>query len=223
MFIDLQSPKPKIPAGNAPARIRHPVKNSILLPRPSKSLSQRFGNVLLRRRSSSDLAPLNLSQLGDFLWHCCKPRDLQIDPVGRVWQSRPTPSAGGTHSIDLFLLNVPQHQEAVHIYDPLGHTLNEMEVGGTGLGEQLRALAMEVKEEPEATVIWYVAQVAILDSYYKNAESLLWRDAGALLATHHLVAAAMELRCCAIGATGDPFVKEFHAGLRGVGGLFIGT
>lgn len=146
-----------------------------------------------------------------------------MDALGHIWQSRLSPSAGGTHSIDLLLLRVPEHGEALMMYDAFGHTLNAAKLSDSQSRLALLQAAMEVKHEPEAVILWFAAQPHILETYYENSESLLWRDAGALVAVFYFVAAALGLRCCAIGATGDPMINGLNAQMRGVGGLFVGA
>jgi hypothetical protein len=83
----------------------------------------------------------------------------------------------------------------------------------------------EVVAPEQARMLWFGAQFERTLSKYENGESLVWRDAGALLATLSLVAECLSLNCCAIGITGEPFVSGMFgkdSNVVGVGGLLVG-
>ncbi|HKS06829.1 MAG TPA: hypothetical protein VJR92_10985 [Gemmatimonadaceae bacterium] len=75
-----------------------------------------------------------------------------------------------------------------------------------------------------ATTIWMVIEPGRTSRKYANAHSLVWRDAGVVLAGIALVAAAMNFACRPLGMTGEPELSAalgFKA-LRGAGGLLVG-
>jgi hypothetical protein len=75
-----------------------------------------------------------------------------------------------------------------------------------------------------ATVVWFVAHLQRTEAKYKNPESLIWRDAGALITTIQLVATAIKIRSCPIGTLGEPFFsKLFTKGnVISAGGILVG-
>src|SRR5436309_2576164 len=60
----------------------------------------------------------------------------------------------------------------------------------------------------EGTIIWSVADWDKVNACYVHGESLLWRDAGALLGVLYLVCGGLGLNCCAVGMTGDPMISR---------------
>lgn len=77
---------------------------------------------------------------------------------------------------------------------------------------------------PEATKTLLVAEPGKTQAKYFNHESLVWRDAGALLATMGFVAEALNLNYCPIGITGEPWASMLSSegNLVGVGAALIG-
>jgi SagB-type dehydrogenase family enzyme len=222
MFIDLKNPRPR-QNPRSRKRVNFDVDLAIPLERP-KLKSVNVFDVLVNRHSGANLSPISMELLTAFLWFSCRTHKIVLTKEGRVWQHRPSPSAGGIHPIDLILFNVPKFEKELFFYDATGHVLKRLRLPSMQRIMRLREKALEVKNEPKSILIWFVAQPQLIDAYYQNPESLLWRDAGALLGTCYLVATALRLRCCALGITGDPFIsKAIHPDLRGAGGLFLGA
>lgn len=60
---------------------------------------------------------------------------------------------------------------------------------------------------------------------YRQGESLVWRDAGALVATIGFACNAIGIKCTPFGPTGEPFLSRLLGGPgapKGVGGCVIG-
>jgi hypothetical protein len=68
------------------------------------------------------------------------------------------------------------------------------------------------------------ADASKLDACYDHADSLMWRDAGALAAVICLVAAALDLEAVPVGRTGDKIVRAvgLPSAFVGVGAVHIG-
>lgn len=83
----------------------------------------------------------------------------------------------------------------------------------------------EVLPAAHATLVLYAAEVGKTAAKYDSPASLIWRDAGALLAVMGLAAYAHSLAFCPLGVTGEPWVGRLlkQQGLFGVGAAFIGT
>jgi hypothetical protein len=111
------------------------------------------------------------------------------------------------------------------LYDSLGHSLGQLALASRAPYRRLHALVNTLLPLGASVVVWFVADFGRTLARYRHGESLVWRDAGALLATMNLVAEALGMNCCALGATGDPWVSRMlQAGttVRGVGGCLIG-
>jgi SagB-type dehydrogenase family enzyme len=197
----------------------------VLLARPAEEIATPCLEVLQHRRSRRSFAPLRSPHLGDLLWYVAKVRDMPPPTQPLRWQHRSTPSAGGRHPIDLLITQTGSVAAPVYLYEPLSHALVSLRLGDQ---EQLTSLHQETVElipHAQATAIWFAAQFDRTLARYENGESLIWRDAGALIATINLVAETLGLNCCALGITGEPWlsgVLHSHPWVVGVGGCLVG-
>jgi SagB-type dehydrogenase family enzyme len=192
----------------------------LYLPRPTISMGRSFIEVLEGRRSRRLFGRLSAQRLSLLLWYAARTRASHQESSGFLWQHRPAPSAGGRHPVDILVAG----QRETALYDPISHSLHPLHNGDL-IADGLVSLTNEVVPVQQATILWFVAQPARTASKYANAESLIWRDAGALLTVISLVAEALDLNCCAIGATGDPWLSgalEFGEDLHGLGGCLVG-
>jgi SagB-type dehydrogenase family enzyme len=163
--------------------------------------SHTLAEVLSRRRSAREWAPPGLSAIATMLVRTLRVIEWGTAPDGYLTTHRPTPSAGARHPFDVYLL---------------AH-----EVDGLAAGSwRFDALTCELVQSPDdhkpgletlgeiigqATPPAALVAVAHIDrtlSRYPDGLSLLWRDAGALLATLHLCATDLDLASCIVGATG---------------------
>jgi hypothetical protein len=85
----------------------------------------------------------------------------------------------------------------------------------------LRASAAHCLPTPPATLLWLAACEERTAACYENAESLVWRDAGTLLATVGLTAHAMGLQAATLGVTGEPLISKtvWSMSVFGVGAM----
>jgi len=156
-------------------------------------------------------------------------REVRRDAVGRQWESRGYPSAGGTHCIDLLVC-------ANHV---IGWARGWYRWSDTALAAEpvifqegsdlLSAAQRSVRQEsPFPAAVFAIADPALLLQRYPLGVSLLWRDAGALMGIAQLVATDLHLVSTISGAcvrvsTPTPVINddlEGHA--YAVGGLILG-
>lgn len=192
------------------------------LPTPIASSDIPFFKVLLSRCSRRDLGYVSDNTLSELLWYSAKTLSVKKLESGYLWQHRPSPSAGGRHPIDLLLFS--RKTSKVRIYDPLAHSLCEIKVESSLLDNFIEFIN-EVIPVEEATIIMFAAQFDRTLTKYEYGESLVWRDAGALLTTISLVAEAIGLYSCALGVTGEPLLSELLRSddqVVGVGGCLVG-
>ena len=185
---------------------------------------QRFVEVFENRRTKRSFGSLTLDDLSNLLWVAAKTRSSFRESSGFVWQHRASPSAGGRHPIDLAVIAPPTLPADVYIYDSIGHSLIEI-VDASAPTKRFISTLDNVIPKQDGTIIWFIAQYLRTGSKYINPESLVWRDAGALLATISFAAEALKLNCCAYGLTGDNWVAEIFGGvgLGGAGGCVVGA
>lgn len=184
------------------------------LPRELHEPDASFLNVLRRRRSQPGRAAVGLGDLSSLLWHAMLPRERRpATSRFAVWESRPTPSAGGLHVISLLVLPL-EHGLPAGIYIPARHGLAAMP------GEQAEALAMNaasvmaVLGASVGVTLQFAADMSRADASYENCETLVWRDAGALLATLAFTANALGLVATPLGCTGTEVVAASGLPLR---------
>jgi len=186
----------------------------------AQDTSDAFASVLARRRSVRACAPPTLGALATVLIRCLRVVEWRSEPNGYVTSHRPVPSAGARHPIDIHLLaaEVDGLASGAWLFDPLTCEL----VRTTGEHEPaLQVLGRIVGEHKPPAAVVAVAHLDRTLSRYPDGLSLVWRDAGALLATLHLCATDVGLASCIVGATGvvrcDPTTSAVDLGSMIVG------
>jgi SagB-type dehydrogenase family enzyme len=221
--IDLTSPIPR--ESTLPySEFKYQIKEKVYLSEPNVLIDSFVIDVLTSRRSRRTFKTVSAEKLNALLWHSARVICL-TPPVASRWQHRSYPSAGGLHPIDLLVFIGREGSENVLLYDPLAHGLSKVVINEGAYFTQLLDLTNQVVPLEEATIIWLGAQFERTLSKYENGESLVWRDAGALIATISLVAESLGLNCCALGITGEPFLSQMlnsRGKVVGVGGVLIG-
>jgi SagB-type dehydrogenase family enzyme len=222
--IDLPSPIPR-DTPVAYTDFSYPITGREYLAIPESPNESSFWEVLSSRSSRRAVGSIGETQLAHLLWYSAKTRAARRERDGFLWQSRPAPSAGGRHPVDLIVMHEECGRAIVRLYDPIAHSLCSLSV------DQQRAMsfcqhAKAIIRAEDGVLLWFVAQFGRTLGRYVDGESLVWRDAGALLATIYLVCEALELACCAIGPSGDPDVPQIIGAenkLNGVGGCIVGS
>lgn len=181
-----------------------------------------FVDVIDERRSIRHLVPPAIDRLATLLWHAARTRGTAIRSDGLPWQHRAAPSAGGLHPIELFV--VPAVDTELLRYDPIVHALDKIDDIDHARLEGGRARLVAAVDGAAGTCVVLAADFSRTEQVYEHAESLVWRDAGALLATLQLTATAMDLGFCLLGLLGDDVIASMLGPptLRGVGAAIVG-
>lgn len=167
------------------------------------------------------MGPISDAELGTWLDLSYRAQLVQGSVYGFDISLRAAPSAGAIHPIHLVLAT--PGSSSWRRYDGVDHALIDVP---SGLDARDVQCAMQVVlTAPDATLILLAAEVGKTAAKYDNPASLVWRDAGALLAVMGLAAHAHALAFCPLGVTGEPWVGRLleNQGLLGVGAAFIGT
>ena len=184
---------------------------------PQKS----FADIATRRRTRRSFAALDEAHLGTLLALTCRVRTLGPDSLGFPLSSRPVPSAGAIHPVHL-IVHFPG-TATWHRYDPVGHSL--VEVPSALSPAEVRAALDGVLPGGAATLLLLAAEPGMTFAKYRDACSLVWRDAGVLQGHLAVAAEALDLSFCLLGVTGEAWVSRLldQAGLVGVGAAYVGA
>jgi len=224
-IIDLRSPEPRENLLTY-QEFCYPISETIYLPRPFSMPQYSFAEVLEKRRTRREFLKLPRSALSSLLWYGAKTRLTRNLEKGHKWYHRPGSSAGGRHAIDLLVIEQGISTNDVYLYNPLAHAISKLSINELSALKELLAAINVIVDVKNATLIWFAAQFKRATSAYLNATTLIYQDAGVLMAILSLVTEALELNFCPIGITGDPWVfrmlqaKDF---IRGAGGCLVGS
>ncbi|NWD69157.1 nitroreductase family protein [Pseudomonas gingeri] len=219
-WIDLGNPTPKL----SPERytlVRWQTGEIYQLAARTGSASLSFDQVLESRRTEREFGGLDDTQLGSLLWQACRCQETWSSPLGFDLEHRAAPSAGAIHPIHV-LINKPGDLRW-WLYQPQGHYLVELINAAERLAGLLKH-SSEVLEGPQAVRVLFVAEPGKTMAKYDEGYSLVWRDAGALLAVMALTAHAQGLNFCPLGITGEPWARSLadEGQLIGVGVGLLG-
>lgn len=197
----------------------------IKLSRKISPIATRFDEISKIRKSSRIFRPITMEKLGSILWYSAKVKSTFLQKNGYILTHRGTPSAGARHPIDIIILNSNFLLENnFYYYNPFEHSLNQVVSSSDDIKLFIDHIN-QVVEINNATIIWFVAHVNRTATKYENAQSLIWRDAGALINNIQMTCTAIGINSCPIGSLGEPFISSFFnntEGVFGAGGLLIG-
>jgi SagB-type dehydrogenase family enzyme len=181
---------------------------SIRLPRPRRLNQVRLTSVLRHRRSHREFAAgdIPLARLGELLATAAGVQ--RSVPVAGV-SYRPHPSAGGRHPLEISVgaFHVTDLDRRVYRFDPFESCLYRTRADPGRLDrlpdELGRALDSELPVEPAAVLLITAVFARTMWKYEDIGLSLIYKDAGALLQTLHVVAQALGLAGCAVHLRGE--------------------
>ena len=224
-FIDLQKEEllPKaIYKKSPPAKHQRIILSKISLPKPSfNNTNSNFYQIIQKRKTirnyNSD--PVTAGALGSLLWYSMRTREEIIcDPaLPRSYEGllRPVASAGGIHSIELYLC-IKQCigiSPGFYHYDTFDHTLGkmsglnkqcqnmlEMAVNTTCRAPQSASISPGQGQQPDVLIVMATRyeRSASLHAETGLAYALILKDAGAVYQQLYLVATALGLAPCGV-------------------------
>jgi nitroreductase family protein len=124
---------------------------------------------------------------------------------------RPSPSAGAIHPLDVLIIDGAQRSPRVLRYDSRQHALDLLELADSGMLAPFAFQVREILPDALGTSLVLLGQAAKVAARYEHPMSLLWRDAGVLLQTLFLTAAAFRLAFCPLGILGHEVVHAIGA------------
>lgn len=197
----------------------------IMLPNPiERDIS--YSQVISKRESRRIFnRPMCLHELSSVLWDVLKIKKINIDTAGTtIWNHRGAPSAGGLASVETFVLNIAGLQNSLYYYNPYDHSLEELHISEKDI-QKFTDKVNESVDSQNATLFIYAAEITNLFVKYEHAESLLWRDVGAIYALANLAAESVGLNSCALGSIFHPLLSKilgYKEAFFGVGGQVFG-
>jgi len=176
-------------------------------------------SILQARRSLYRTQPLDLGTLGTFLYHtACVTEVRDTGPKGQV-AKRVYPSGGGIHPLEIYVTaaRCKGLERGLYHYRPGDHVLETV----SGLTADVEALLDAAQRSTGDSTLGEHPSVLITIAarfrrtawkYQSIAYRLILLEVGALLQTMYLVATAMRLAPCAIGAgDSDRFAQAIGA------------
>lgn len=181
-------------------------------------IERSFLEVFEGRRSARTLTSVPLEALVDALRLALVPRLWKEgDPLRR--SRRPALSAGALHPISVLLFT----RTAVYRVNADESLLEELNISAE-LRMNWVSKCKRVLPDADGAFIVLIADMARPMAAYENSESLVWRDAGALLQTLALAAESYGLGFCPLGVLGNEITDGLPgtAHLLAVGAAAIG-
>lgn len=193
-----------------------------VLSRPGPPSSRSFADVIARRRSTVG-DRVALSSVAELLWYAVGWKGYA--PSGRAglpiaWST--SPSSGGLQSINVVC--VSDDSSAPRLYDPINHAFFVLRADSQLVHLENRKDVWSVAGVHNGCTLRLVGDRSKLDAAYVNAESLVFRDAGAVLATVCLCAEWLGLSACPLGFLGNamlPLLGLPEGRFQSVGGIQI--
>lgn len=218
----MKSPKPKN-INDEFHPFKYPFSTKTKLNRDFKARESDFLDVLLTRRSAPNLGYIPLEDIAELLYYSNKVQSISIDDSGFLISKRTVPSAGGRHPIDILVSLSSESTRFLQYYNPIDHSLSELSIPR----EIQRSFFKEINENlplGDCCLIWFSIQTKKTQSKYENAESLYWRDAGALLYCIQIISTYLGFKSCPLGGLA---IKSFNnlfktSNLISGGGILIG-
>jgi len=154
------------------------------------------------------------------LWHVVQPTGRSsLGRAGMTVERRSAPSAGGLHPIHLVCIR--DEPDTPRLYDGRRHAFLHLSSSTDVYARNAADIAVLLGRSSGCTVR-FVTDLAKANAAYSDPESLVMRDAGALLATLCFYAEWLGIAARPLGFLGDDLVPAlgFPAGrFIGAGGL----
>ena len=173
--------------------------------RPTPMPAVSFGEVLEGRRSTRFFGTPTDTDLLGLLTYSTRSRFSWATDGGAVATSRPAPSAGARHPIEIVVAadDVRGLDSGLYWFDPVLCRLALLESDHDKAHRMAVAAQAPLETgDPPPVVLYLVAELRRTLERYRGGFSLILRDAGALIATICFVATALRLAVCPLGTGG---------------------
>lgn len=174
---------------------------------PARPLPDRLDEVLDARRSIRKYGrlPLDLGDLSALLHHSARVQKVVEDPRLGEQVLHPYPTGGARSELELYVVanDVAGLASGTHWYDAQAHDLVQVrgdDEGQRRFNESVHDATGGLPGDPQAVLIVTAVFARVMWKYRGIGLGLIYRDVGCLYQTLYLVATALRLAPCAIGA-----------------------
>jgi SagB-type dehydrogenase family enzyme len=153
-------------------------------------------------RVANEDNPITAKQLGEFLYRCARNRKTIVSE-GVEYISRPYPAGGGTYELEVYPLvrHVAGLEPGLYHYDSHEHQLRLVREISHPAVRRTLTLNVPFGQGPAQVLLVISARVGrVMWKYEEMAYALVLKHVGVLYQTMYLVATAMGLAPCGLGA-----------------------
>ncbi len=221
-WIDLGSPVPREQPFNYQPVNWHAGEPLFLTPPLENEVFPAFSDVINSRRTRRFFSRVDPGQLSHWLWLTNRVMAIGHSYYGFPLSQRPVPSAGAIHPIHI-VLSLPD-QDGWQLYLPDMHALKPL-LAPEQTRSEIRDELSSVIDIQSGIAIRLIAEPGKMSAKYLQADSLIWRDAGVLIAQMALVAEALACNFCPMGITGQDWCTrlKLEGRLMGTGLAVLGS
>ena len=159
-------------------------------------------DAMLARRSVREMAPAPLRSVLALVGWVTVARSVRVaDPLSRT--RRMPPSAGALHPVEVIVVAGGRRAPVLLRVDPFSARVQVLSERRAGPAARLLTRLPQLLPGARGTALVLLADRARTAAVYHRPDSLLWRDAGALLASLQLAAGTMGLVACPTGLIGQ--------------------
>jgi SagB-type dehydrogenase family enzyme len=161
-----------------------------------------FTRVQEERRSLRAFGeePLSLEQLAEFLFRTARVKEERRN--GQLVARRPYPAAGGLYELEIYALvdRCRGLDPGAYHYDPREHALTRLSGDSGAHGRLLDDARDAAGTSPQVLLVLAARFATVFWKYESIGYSLILKDVGVLQHAMSLVATAMGLGACILGA-----------------------
>jgi len=195
------------PVPRPPVYKSYPGVPRIDLPRPPLPETESLWSILNKRRSRRRYTsePISIEELSTLLWAT---QGVSLNTP--QYQFRTAPSAGALYPVETYLSihNVRDMGQGIYHFNVFDFALEEISLGDHGDTLARAALDQTMVARGAVLFIWTAIVLRAMWKYRNRCIRYIFMDAGHIAQNLQLVATALNLGCCPIGAFYDQEVNE---------------
>lgn len=212
-----KSPLPKNGAVDISSPFPLSISEMTYLPFPGPLPQITIQDVLQKRESVLGSKPLIDITLSSLLYYSVSTMQTKVESNKLIWRKKNVASAGGVHANKIFVVRHCEDASLIWFYDDIAHALCSFKVSSEPYFIDLINEVRAVIGMDSFTSIITVCDIDLINKKYLNAQSLVYRDVGSIFSTIELIATALELNCCQLGITCEPYMSNLLANDNYVG------